>query len=136
MRALGFGGADLAADLRSAFTWEALLWGRSRLVQAAAGRGIGLLDVPYMDIKDTEGLSAECARIKALGYTGKLAIHPGQVEAIAMAFTPTAEEIEHAQGTLDAYNAAAGGVCTYRGKMIDEPVVATARQVLARAGAA
>jgi citrate lyase beta subunit len=133
--ALAFGGVDLAADLRAEFTWESLLWGRGRIVQAAASRGLGLLDVPYLGIGDDAGLAAECARVKAMGFGGKLAIHPNQVETIARAFTPTAAEVEHAQGVLAAYTAASGGACTYRGKMVDEPVVIVARQVLARAAA-
>jgi (S)-citramalyl-CoA lyase len=132
---LGFGGVDLAADLRCAFAWEPLLAPRSRVVQAAASRGIAMLDVPFLDIPDGEGLAAECARAKAMGFTGKLAIHPSQSEGIVKAFTPTAAEVEFAQGVLAAYEAAKGGVCTYRGKMIDEPVVASARQVIARANA-
>lgn len=135
LRGLAFGGVDLAADLRCAFAWEPLLAGRSRVVQAAASRGIGVLDVPFLDIQDPAGLSAECLRAKAMGFNGKLAIHPGQVEGIAAAFTPTAAEVEFAQGVLAAYEAAAGGACTYKGKMVDEPVVAAARQVLARINA-
>jgi citrate lyase beta subunit len=133
VRGLAFGGVDLAANLRCIFAWEPLLAARSRVVQAAASRGLGVLDVPFLDIQDGAGLAAECARAKAMGFNGKLAIHPGQVEAIAAAFTPSAEEVEFARGVLGAYEAAKGGVCTYRGKMIDEPVVASARQVLARA---
>lgn len=136
LRCLAFGGVDLAADLGCAFAWEPLLAGRARVVQAAASRGLGALDVPYIDIQDGEGLAAECIRAKAMGFNGKLAIHPGQVDGIATAFTPTAPEVEFAQGVLAAYRAAAGGACTYRGKMIDEPVVIAARRLLDRAGAA
>jgi len=136
LRCLAFGGVDLAADLGCAFAWEPLLAGRARVVQAAASRGLGALDVPYIDIQDGEGLAAECIRAKAMGFNSKLAIHPGQVDGIATAFTPTAPEVEFAQGVLAAYRAAAGGACTYRGKMIDEPVVIAARRLLDRAGAA
>jgi (S)-citramalyl-CoA lyase len=135
LRGLAFGGVDLAADLGCAFAWEPLLAGRARVVQAAASRGLGVLDVPYLDIQGAEGLTAECLRAKAMGFNGKLAIHPNQVAGIATAFTPTAPEVEFAQGVLAAYQAAAGGACTYRGKMIDEPVVIAARSLLARADA-
>lgn len=131
--ALAFGGADLAADLRAMLAWEPMLAHRARLVQAASMAGIGAIDVPWLDIADEAGLAAEAARVRAMGFTGKLAIHPRQVEALNTAFTPTAEEVEHARGVLAAFEAAAGGVCTYRGKMIDEPVVAGARRTLARA---
>ena len=129
----GFGGVDLAADLRASFCWEAMLAGRGRLVQAASISGLGLFDVPYLDINDDAGLTAECLRVRAMGFSGKLAIHPRQVDAINVAFTPTSAEIEFAQGVAAAYEAAAGGVCTYQGKMIDEPVMLSARRTLARA---
>ena len=131
-RTLGFGGADLAADLHCGFAWEPLLAARSRVVQAAAAAGLAALDVPYLDINDDAGLAAESVRVKSLGFTGKLAIHPRQVDPIIDAFTPTAAEIENAQGVMAAYAAAAGGVCVYRGKMVDEPVMRAARRALAR----
>ena len=133
LRALGFGGADLAADLRASFAWEPLLAGRGRVVQAASMAGLGLLDVPYLDINDDAGLVAECERVRALGFSGKLAIHPRQVDFINAAFTPSTAEVEFAHGVAAAYDAAAGGVCTYKGKMIDEPVMLSARRTLARA---
>lgn len=132
LRTLGFGGADLAADLNCGFDWEPLLAARSRVVQAAAGGGLAVLDVPYLDINDDAGLATESVRVKSLGFTGKLAIHPRQVDPIIDAFTPTAAEIENAQGVMAAYAAAAGGVCVYRGKMVDEPVMRSARRALAR----
>ncbi len=132
LRTLGFGGADLAADLNCGFAWEPLLGPRSRVVQAAAGAGLAVLDVPYLDISDDAGLAAESVRVKSLGFTGKLAIHPRQVDPIIEAFTPTSAEIENAQGVMAAYTAAAGGVCVYRGKMVDEPVMRAARRALAR----
>ena len=132
LRTLGFGGADLAADLNCGFAWEPLLAARARVVQAAAGAGLAALDVPYLDIDDDGGLAAECARVRGLGFTGKLAIHPRQADAIIDAFTPTAAEIEHAQGVMAAFEAADGGVCVYRGKMVDEPVMRSAKRALAR----
>ena len=134
LRALGFGGVDLAADLRASFSWEAMLAGRGRLVQAASMAGLGLLDVPYLEIDDDAGLTVECLRVRAMGFSGKLAIHPRQVETIVGAFTPITAEIEHAQGVMAAYQAAAGGVCVYRGKMVDEPVMRAARRALAHSG--
>lgn len=136
VKALAFGGADLAADLRAAFAWEPLLAARSRVVQAAAMAGIAVIDVPYLDIENDAGLTDECARVRALGYFGKLAIHPRQVAGINVAFTPTPAEIEFAEGVAAAYAAANGGVCTYRGKMVDEPVMQSARRILARSASA
>lgn len=134
--ALALGGADLSADLGCAFAWEPLLWARSRVVQAAALAGIAALDVPFLDIDDSGALAIECARVRDLGFTGKLAIHPRQVETIVAAFTPSVAQIEHARGVIAAYEAAAGGVCLYKGRMIDEPVARSARRTLSRGAGA
>lgn len=133
LKAMAFGGVDLAADLRATLAWEPLLAGRCRLVQAAASRGLGLFDVPYLDIDDATGLAAECSRVRALGFTGKLAIHPRQVDGINAGMLPAPAEIEHAEGVIAAYDAAGGVACTYCGKMIDEPVMLSARRILAKA---
>ncbi len=135
LRSLAFGAVDLAADLGSESSWDAMLPHRAHVVRCAAAAGLGALDVPWLDIDDLEGLRNECAKVRALGYTGKLAIHPKHTAPITQAFTPSSQEIEYAQGVLAAYTAASGGVCTYRGKMLDEPVVRSARRVLARVGA-
>jgi citrate lyase beta subunit len=132
LKSLAFGAVDLSADLGSDASWDAMLVHRATVVRAAAAVGLGVLDVPWLAIDDLAGLQAECERVRALGYTGKLAIHPKHADTIARAFTPTTAEIEYAQGVLDAYHAAKGGVCTFRGKMLDEPVVRSARKVLAR----
>ncbi len=134
VRALAFGGVDLAADLRAELAWEPLLWGRGRLVQAAATAGIAALDVPHVVIDDEAGLRNDAARAKAMGYTAKLAIHPKQVPPILEVFTPTPAELERARGIVAADEAAGGNVVEYQGKMVDAPVVKAARQLLARAG--
>jgi citrate lyase beta subunit len=134
VRALAFGGVDLAADLRAELAWEPLLYGRSRLVQAAASAGIGLLDVPHLALDDEAALAAECARVKALGFTGKLAIHPKQVEPIRAAFTPTAAEIDRAARMIAALEQAGGNAVEFEGKMLEGPVVRSARRMLALAG--
>ena len=133
LRSLAFGGVDLAADLGSDTTWDAMLPHRAHLVRCAAACGLGAMDVPWLAIDDIDGLRTECAQVRALGFSGKLAIHPKHTAPIAESFTPSAAEIEYAQGVLAAYTAANGGVCTFRGKMLDEPVVRSARRVLARA---
>jgi citrate lyase beta subunit len=134
VRALAFGGVDLAADLRAELAWEPLLWGRARIVQAAATAGIAAIDVPHVVIDDDAGLRNDAARAKAMGYSAKLAIHPKQVPPILEVFTPTAAEIERARGIVAACEAAGGDVVEYQGKMIDGPVVKAAQQLLARAG--
>jgi citrate lyase beta subunit len=134
VRILAFGGVDLAADLRAELAWEPLLYGRSRLVQAAATAGIAAVDVPHVVIDDEAGLRNDAVRAKAMGYTAKLAIHPKQVPPILEVFTPTPAELERARGIMAACEAAGGNVVEYQGKMIDEPVVKSAQRILARVG--
>jgi citrate lyase beta subunit len=131
--ALGFGGVDLAADLGCALTWEALLPHRAALVVAAARGACALLDVPFLALDDEPGLEAETRRVKALGFTTKLAIHPKQVAPIQRVFTPTPEEIARARRIVEAMEAAQGGVCVVDGRMVDAPVARAAKRVLARA---
>src|SRR5271168_2553692 len=80
--ALLFGAADMAADLGAETAWEPLLWVRSRVVQSAASTGIALLDSPYFNIGDTEGLKQETKASESLGFHGKCAIHPAQIAII------------------------------------------------------
>jgi citrate lyase beta subunit len=133
VRILAFGGVDLAADLRAELAWEPMLYGRSRLVQAAASAGLGLVDVPHLALDDAEGLRAECLRVKALGFTGKLAIHPKQVGPIVEAFTPTVAEVERAERMVAELEKAGGNAVEFEGKMLEGPVVKAARRVLALA---
>lgn len=131
--ALGFGGADFAADLGAEFTWEALYAGRAAIVRAAALGRVGCFDVPHLDIADREALGAEVARVRAMGFTGKLAIHPAQVEPVRAGFRPSADEIARARRIVEALDAAGGGAVSLDGKMIDIPVAQAARRTLARA---
>jgi len=130
--ALGFGAADLAADLGCEMSWEPMLYPRSRMVQAAALARLALFDVPYLDIRNPEGLAAETRRVQALGFTGKLAIHPDQVPVIVQALFPTAQQVQDAHAIVAAAQAHPQGVCVLNGRMIDEPVVQSARRVIAR----
>lgn len=133
VQALAVGGLDLCADLGCSFGWEPLLHARSAVVMAAASAGICAVDMPWFDLQDDSGLVAECQRVRALGYGAKLAIHPRHVAGVNSAFSPSAEERDYAEGVIAAFEAAAGNAFTFRGRMIDEPVIRSARRVLARA---
>lgn len=133
VQALAVGGLDLCADLGCSFGWEPLLHARSAVVMAAASAGICAVDMPWFDLQDDSGLVAECQRVRALGYGAKLAIHPRHVAGVNAVFSPSAEERDYAEGVIAAFEAAAGNAFTFRGRMIDEPVIRSARRVLARA---
>jgi citrate lyase beta subunit len=131
--ALGFGGADLAADLGATMGWEQMLFARSRIVQAAASAGIAAFDVPFLKIHDLEGLRQETEAAKALGYSCKLAIHPAQIAIINAVFTPTPDQVATARRIVTAFQQAAGGACQVDGRMVDVPVVKAARRTAALA---
>ncbi len=129
---LVLGGADLAAELKAEMDWNFLLYPRARLVQAAALARIGVLDVPYLAVRDQDDtkFKAELMAIQKLGFTGKVAIHPRHIPAIHMAFTPPAPEVERARRIVAAFEASQGGVCVVDGRMVDRPVVQGAYRIL------
>lgn len=131
---LGFGGADLAADLRAEMSWDALYHARGTVVQAAAAAGIAALDVPYLNLTDDAGLQDECARAKAMGFTGKFAIHPRHVAGLLAAFAPSKSEVERARAMLRTAEDAAGNAGRHGDFMIDEALLRTARRIVANAG--
>lgn len=133
--ALLFGGVDLSGELGSTTGWDALLYARSRVVHAAALAHVGAIDFPWLDAADASGLLEEATRVRALGFRGKAAIHPSQVAPIQSVFWPTTLEVERARRVVDAAEASADGVFLLDGVMIDRPVVAAARRVIAVAEA-
>jgi (S)-citramalyl-CoA lyase len=130
---LMFGALDLAVELGCAVEWDALLYGRSRVVHAAALAGVGALDVPFMDVSDHEGLARQARAVRGLGFRAKAAIHPSQVPIIQDAFTPSAEELARAAEVIAADEASGGAPVLREGRVIDRPVVEAARRTLALA---
>lgn len=127
-----FGGADLSAALGSDMSWASLYFARASLVAAAAPVGCQTLDVPFLNVRDLGGLIAETRRVKALGFTGRSCIHPDQVGPINDVYTPSAEEVEKAEATIAAYEANRGRVLLHEGRLVEKPVLAAARRILAR----
>lgn len=133
--AIFFGGVDMAADLRCEYTWEALLYARSRVVHAAAGAGVDVIDVPFLDLNDMDGMRREAEAARALGFCGKGSIHPKQVPALNEIFTPSEAEVAHARRIVDAFEQGDSGLVVIDGKLIERPVLRSMYRVLARAGA-
>jgi len=129
--ALLFGGIDMAADLRVKPNWGSLLYARSKLVHAAATHQIDLIDVPYLDLEDEEGLKLAAKLAHDLGFTGKGAIHPKQLPIITKEFTPSSQEIEEAKKIVDAFRKAKTGLVVLEGKLIEKPVLRNMHRVLA-----
>ena len=134
---IGLGEADLRADLGVEGD-DGLLWARGRIVAAAAAAG---LDPPamaaYTDVRDLDGLAASCRTGRALGFLGRTAIHPGQLDVIHAAFTPTDVEVARAREILAAADQALrddGAVALADGRFVDAAVLRRARRVVALGG--
>jgi len=126
-----FGGIDLAAELRCTTDWEPLLYARSRVVHAAACADIALMDMPYLRVDDAAGLQAEAIAARQLGYAGKAAIHPAQIQPIHDTFSPSDEEVAFEKKVMDAYHNAPSGVTVIDGRVVEKPVILKMQHILA-----
>jgi citrate lyase subunit beta / citryl-CoA lyase len=136
--ALLFGAEDLTASLAVERTIEGeeLSFARAQIVLAAAAVGAEAIDAVFTDLNDADSLRRDCQRARAVGFRGKMAIHPRQVEVINDVFTPAAAEIDRATRVVEAYEAARAigeGVTTLDGRMVELPVVQRARRTLSLA---
>jgi len=136
LRSLLFGAVDMSAELGCALDFTSLHYPRSRVVHATARGGLDAIDVPYLDLEDLDGLRRECELVRALGFTGKAAIHPTQLPVINDVFTPSAAEIAQARKIIDAFETAPDGLPVVDGKLVEEPVVRRMRRVMALAQSA
>jgi citrate lyase subunit beta/citryl-CoA lyase len=137
--ALAFGAEDLSADVGATRTegGEEVSYARQHVVLAAAAADVDAIDTVFTDIEDTDRLAAETDVAVQLGFDGKMAIHPAQVEVINAAFTPDPEAVEWAERVLEAREAADGrGVFRVDDEMIDAPLIARAERVMERYRAA
>ena len=135
MPAVLFGAEDLTAELGIPRTLggSELLFARSQIVLVAAAIEADPIDAVWVDLANPEALREDAARAKALGFRGKMAIHPDQVPIINEVFSPTADDIAAAQRLVDADDRAreAGeGVFRFEDRMVDAPVIKRARRVL------
>lgn len=129
---LAFGHLDFAADIDSSIEDEAMLMARSWLVVASRAAGLpGPVDGVTTALDDPAVAGADAARARSLGFAGKLCIHPGQVEPVNAAFSPSGEEIAWAHRVIE--ESAAGGAVRVDGHMVDAPVIRKAQAILARA---
>ena len=121
--ALYFGGVDMAAELRVENKPENLVYARSKLVHAGASVGVDVIDVPYLDLENMDGLKKEAEFVKNLGFTGKGSIHPKQINILNEIFSPSQKEISHAKKIIDQFNKSDTGLVVIDGKLIEKPVL-------------
>ena len=135
--ALVFGAEDLCGDIGATRTpgGHEVAWARSALVVHAAAYGRQAIESPYVALADVDGLREDTRAGLELGFTGRLAIHPRQVDPIVEVFTPSAEQIADAERLVrahDEHQAAGRGVFELDGRMVDMPMIRAAERVLAR----
>ena len=137
--AVGFGAEDFTADVGVARTREGAEVAHARAavsLAAHAGR-VEPLDGIYADFRDAAGLQADSRSARALGYTGKMLIHPAQIAPVHAVFAPSPAEVDHARRVVAAFEDAQArgeGIAVVDGAMVDRPVVLRAARILAIAG--
>ena len=135
LAAMSWGAEDLSAALGASSKYDASgeLAFTYKLARSLCLAGAVAAEVQPVDFKDEAGLRAEAGAAAREGFTGKLAIHPAQVPTINAAFTPSDEEIRHAEEIVAAFEAHPdAGVLSVGGKMVDRPHLVQARRVLER----
>ena len=131
-----FGAEDYIADLGGVRTTSnaEVAVARALVPIAAHLAGIPALDQVVLDFRDEQRFRTEAIEARALGYAGKICIHPAQVPLANELFLPSAEEVDHATRLLAAFDealAAGHAACAFEGTMVDEVVAKQARAVIA-----
>lgn len=137
LRGLTWGAEDLSAALGAAtnrdgngefaFTFRMV---RSLCLLAAKAAGVAAIETLYSNYRDLPGLARTARNAQREGFTGMLAIHPDQIDTINEGFTPSAEDVEHARRVIAAF-AGGKGVASLDGKMLDQPHLKQAQQIVA-----
>lgn len=136
--AVAFGGEDYANDLGIERLDDEtnVVYARSAICNSARAAGILALDTPFFRFRDGEALTASSEASKRLGFKGRFAIHPAQIEPINTCYSPSAAEVRQARRIVAAFKEAerhGRGSTSLDGRVIDVPVVKRARAILAQA---
>ena len=145
LKSLSWGGEDLSADLGVETNRDAegrytdlFRYARTVTLLGAAAADVAAVDTVFVDFRNSEGLEMETREAVRDGFSGKMAIHPSQVEIINRLFTPTEETVENARRIIALFEDAGDdvGVLSLDGKMIDRPHLKQALKILERANSA
>jgi len=131
---VAFGAEDFTRDIGALRSDRSLHFARSRIVAASAAAEVQASDTVYADLENDVGLAEESALARELGFDGKGAINPRQLDSIHRAFSPTKEELAYARRVVEAAEEAeaiGSGAVALDGKMIDRPVLERARRLIA-----
>lgn len=133
--ALAFGAEDFTNDMgiERSDTGDEVLVPRALIPVAARAANVAALDSPFVLFQDPDALRADAKRARQMGYTGKFAIHPSQLDIINETFSPSAEEVAYARKIMEAWDeaeSAGRGSLAMDGRMVDVPVVKRAQNLL------
>ena len=133
---IAFGAEDYTNDMgivRNDFG-EECYYARSAVAVAARAAGVAALDGPFVGFRDPDGLRTDAGNARQMGYTGKFAIHPAQIDIINETFSPHPDDVAYARRVMAAWEeaeAAGRGSLSIDGRMVDVPVVKRAQNLLA-----
>ena len=138
--ALAFGAEDYTNDMGIQRTdmGEEVDFPRASVAVAARAARVASLDSPFVAFRDPDSLRKDAQHARQMGYSGKFAIHPSQLDIINEAFSPLPEDVEYARRVVEAWNqaeSAGRGSLDLDGRMVDVPVVKRAQNLLALAEA-
>lgn len=137
VNSLIFGAVDYTTDMRITLNQpigEELKWPRARVACAARAAGVIAIDSPYVAYKDTEGFEKDTQYGRALGFEGRMLIHPSQIEPSHRIYTPEPARVEWARDVVKIFEeegiAKGSAAVAYKGKMVDTPVYIGAKKIL------
>ena len=138
--ALAFGAEDFTNDMgiERSDAGDEVQVPRSLVPVAARAANVASLDSPFVAFQDPEALRADAQKARQMGFTGKHAIHPAQLDIINEVFSPAPDEVAYARRVMDAWDKAEAegrGSLALDGRMVDVPVVKRAQNLLAFADA-
>ena len=136
VNSLIFGAVDFTKDMRVTLTSEGQeqLYARYHTAVAARAAGCIAIDCPFVNISDAEAFKKSTREGRQMGYEGRMLIHPSQIEPSHEIYTPSAEDVEWAEGVKKVFEeegiAKGSAAVSYKGKMVDTPVYGNALQIL------
>ncbi len=136
VNSLIFGAVDYTKDMRVTLTSEGVeqLYARYHTAVAARAAGCVAIDCPYVAFQDTAGYEKSTREGRQMGYEGRMLIHPSQIEPSHVIYTPSATDVEWAEGVKKVFEeegiAKGAAAVTYKGKMVDTPVYENAMTIL------
>jgi citrate lyase subunit beta/citryl-CoA lyase len=136
VNSLIFGAVDYTKDMRVTLTSEGVeqLYARYYTAVVARAAGCTAIDCPYVAVTDAEGFDKSTQEGRQMGYEGRMLIHPSQIEPSHVIYTPSAQQIEWAEGVKKVFEeegiAKGSAAVSYKGNMVDTPVYENALTIL------